>query len=50
MHSVLPKEGRVLIAGHNIVKKHQGEIKVTSEVGLGTTVTLEIPKDLKPPQ
>ena len=23
VHTVIPKEGRVLVAGHNIVKKHQ---------------------------
>lgn len=44
------KAGLGLFAAYNIVKKHQGDIKVASELGRGTTVTLEIPRDLRPPQ
>ena len=40
------KAGLGLFAAYNIVKKHQGEIKVSSEIGNGTTVTLVLPTGL----
>jgi two-component system NtrC family sensor kinase len=43
------KAGLGLFAAYNIIKKHRGEIKITSEIDRGTTVTLELPTDLAPP-
>lgn len=35
-----------LFSSYNIIQKHQGEIKVSSEVGKGTTFTKLIPTNL----
>lgn len=44
------KAGLGLFAAYNIVKKHQGDIRVENEIGRGTTVTLEIPTSLPAPR
>ncbi len=40
------KAGLGLFAAYNIVKKHQGDIRVESELGRGTKVILELPTRL----
>jgi signal transduction histidine kinase len=40
------KAGLGLFTSHNIVQKHQGQIKVESEVGKGSTFTVVLPTDL----
>ncbi|HEY5496730.1 MAG TPA: ATP-binding protein, partial [Syntrophales bacterium] len=35
--------GLGLYISHEIIKKHAGEIRVSSEVGTGTTFTIELP-------
>jgi signal transduction histidine kinase len=40
------KAGLGLFTSYNIVQKHQGEIKVESEVGKGNTFTVILPTDL----
>jgi two-component system NtrC family sensor kinase len=35
--------GLGLYISHEIIKKHGGEIRVNSEVGKGTTFTIELP-------
>jgi signal transduction histidine kinase len=39
------KAGMGLFISLNIVKKHQGQIRVESEVGKGSTFTIILPKD-----
>jgi len=39
--------GMGLSSAYNIIQKHEGEIKVESEVGEGSTFTIILPRDLK---
>ena len=41
------KAGLGLFTSYNIIQKHQGEIKVESEIGKGSTLTVILPVDLE---
>ena len=41
------KAGIGLFTSYNIIQKHQGQIKVESEVGKGSTFTIILPRGLK---
>lgn len=42
--------GLGLFVSHNIVEAHQGKIEVQSEVGVGSTFTVRLPRSSEPPR